>query len=124
MYKNKRSFVSVENLCYIISKLIENKNMESGIYNIADDASLSTNQLVETIGNAIDKPAKILNVHKSIVSIFAKIGDIIPLPINSERLQKLTENYVVSNKKIKKAINKELPLSTIDGITKTIKSFN
>jgi hypothetical protein len=36
---------------------------------------------------------------------------------------KLTENYVVSNAKIKKAIKKELPLSIKEGIIKTITSF-
>ncbi|TXD50345.1 NAD-dependent epimerase/dehydratase family protein [Polaribacter sp. IC066] len=122
-YENKRSFVSVENLCFIINELIDNDQIKSGIYNIADNEALSTNELVSTIGLAIDKPTKILKIPKSVVHFFAKIGNIIPLPINSERLQKLTENYVVSNEKIKKAIGKELPLSAIEGITKTIKSF-
>ncbi|TXD51446.1 NAD-dependent epimerase/dehydratase family protein [Polaribacter sp. IC063] len=122
-YKNKRSFVSVENLCFIINVLIENDQIKSSVYNIADNESLSTNELVNAIGLAIAKPTKILNTPKSIVHFFAKIGDVIPLPINSERLQKLTENYVVSNEKIKDAIGKELPLSAIEGITKTIKSF-
>ena len=43
--------------------------------------------------------------------------------INTERLNKLTENYVVSNAKIKKAIKKELPLSIKEVIIKTITSF-
>lgn len=35
----------------------------------------------------------------------AKTGDIFHLPFNSERLQKLTESYVVSNQKLLKALN-------------------
>jgi nucleoside-diphosphate-sugar epimerase len=122
-YENKRSFVSVENLCFIINELIDNSGIESGIYNIADDETLSTNELVTTISKVIHKPTKILNISKKIVQFIAKIGDIIPIPINSERLLKLTENYVVSNEKIKKAIDKELPLSAVEGITNTINSF-
>lgn len=122
-YQNKRSFVSVKNLCFIINELIENKTIPSGIYNIADDASLSTIKLVKIIGQVIQKPAKILHIPKYIVNTIAKLGDVLPLPINSERLQKLTENYVVSNAKIKKAIKKELPLTTEKGIEKTIASF-
>ena len=122
-YENKRSFVSVENLCFIINELIENKSISSGIYNIADDTSLSTTKLVEIIGQVIQKPAKILHTPKYIVNTIAKVGDVLPLPINSERVQKLTENYVVSNAKIKKAIKKELPLTTEKGIQKTIASF-
>ena len=122
-YENQRSFVSVENLCFVINELIENKSIASGIYNIADDESLSTNQLVSIIGDVVNKKAKILNMPKSLVGLIAKIGDVLPLPINSERVQKLTENYQVSNLKIKKAIQKNLPLSAEKGLQKTIASF-
>jgi len=122
-YQNKRSFVSVENLCFIINELIDNSKIESGIYNIADDASLSTIDLVKVMGNVLNKPLRILNLPKTFVNVLAKIGDVLPIPINSERLQKLTENYEVSNDKIKKAIQKELPLSAKEGIEKTIASF-
>ena len=122
-YENKRSYVSVENLCFIINELIDNENIDSGVYNIADDKSLSTKELVAIIGETINKPSKILSVPKFVVNLFAKIGDFLPLPINSERVQKLVENYEVSNNKIKKAINKELPLSSKKGIEKTIASF-
>ena len=122
-YENKRSFVSVENVCFIINELIDNKNIQSGVYNIADDEPVSTKEMVSLIGNVINKPAKILDIPTRIIKILAKIGDIIPIPINSERVQKLTENYEVSNVKIKNAIQKELPLSTRKGIEKTIASF-
>jgi len=122
-YENKRSFVSVENLCFIINELIDNANIASGIYNIADDKSLSTRELVEIIGETMNKPAKILEIPKFVVNLLAKAGDFLPLPLNSERMEKLVENYEVSNYKIKKAINKELPLSSKKGIEKTISSF-
>ncbi|RCS27690.1 NAD-dependent epimerase/dehydratase family protein [Polaribacter sp. WD7] len=122
-YKNKRSFVSVDNLCFIIHELITNKKIQSGVFNIADDASLSTTALVKIIGETIKKPAKILNIPKPLVIALAKIGDILPLPVNSEKLEKLTENYQVSNLKIKQALQKELPLSTSEGLKKTIASF-
>ena len=122
-YVNRRSFVSVDNLCFIINELIDNTKIESGIYNIADDASLSTIDLVQLISEVLNKPISILKIPKVFLEIIAKIGDFIPIPINSERLQKLTENYEVSNLKIKKAIKKRLPYSAKDGIKKTIFSF-
>jgi nucleoside-diphosphate-sugar epimerase len=122
-YENKRSFVSVDNLCFIINELIDNAKIESGIYNIADDDSLSTKELVAIIGETISKPSRILSIPKFLVNLFAKVGDFLPLPINTERVQKLVENYEVSNKKIKKAIRKNLPLSSKKGIEKTISSF-
>ena len=122
-YVNKRSFVSIDNLCFIINELINNSKIKSGIYNIADDASLSTIDLVQLISEVLNKPVRILKIPKVFVGIIAKIGDFFPIQINSERLHKLTENYEVSNLKIKKAIQKELPLSAEDGIIKTIISF-
>ena len=120
---NKRSFVSVENVCFIINELIDNAKIESGIYNLADDFSLSTIDLVKIMSEVINKPTKILKLPKLFVRFLAKVGDFLPIPINSERLLKLTENYVVSNLKIKKAIQKKLPLSSKEGIKKTITSF-
>jgi nucleoside-diphosphate-sugar epimerase len=122
-YENKRSFVSVKNLCFIINELIDNKKIESGIYNIADDVSLSTIDLIKVMSEVLNKPIKILKLPKLFVSFIAKVGDFLPIPINSERLQKMTENYEVSNLKIRKAIQKKIPLSSRNGIKKTFKSF-
>ena len=122
-YENQRSFLSVENLCFVIKELIENKSIASGVYHVADDATLSTKELVSIIGNVVSKPAKILNTPNWLVSLIAKAGDFLPLPINTERVQKLTENYCVSNAKIKKAMGKELPFTAEEGIVKTIQSF-
>lgn len=124
-YENKRSFVSVENLCFIINELIDNSKIESGIYNIADDKSFSTKELVALVARTLGKPIKILNTPKFLINLIAKIGDFFPLPINSERTVKLTENYVVSNEKVKRALSlKKLPLSAELGMKKTINSFN
>jgi len=122
-FVNRRSFLSIENLCFIIKELINNKKIESGIYNIADDISLSTISLVKVISEVLCKPTRILKVPKLFVRFIAKIGDLFPIPLNSERLQKLTEDYEVSNLKIKNAIQKELPLNALDGVKKTIASF-
>ncbi len=122
-YLNKRSFVSVDNLCFIINELIDNTKIESGIYNIADDVSLSTIDLVQIMSEVLNKPIRILKLPILFVRFTAKVGDFLPIPINSERLLKLTENYEVSNLKIKKAIQKKLPLSSKEGIKKTITSF-
>ena len=53
-----------------------------------------------------------------------KLGDVLKLPLNTERLSKLTETYIVSNQKLKNAINKPLPVSAKEGLLKTFNSFN
>lgn len=123
-FDNKRSFLSIENLNYLILKLLEMESIPSGIYNVSDDKALSTNDVIRIISKSSGKKPRLLKIPKEIFNSVAKIGDVIKLPLNSERLQKLTENYVVSNQKIKTALGIEkLPLSAEDGLEKTIKSF-
>jgi nucleoside-diphosphate-sugar epimerase len=123
-FENKRSFCSIDNLCFIINELIENDQIPSGVYNIADDEAISTNELIGLIANSQKKNIKIWYVPRFIISALSKLGELLRLPINTERLSKLTETYIVSNNKIKTAINKPLPISTKDGLKKTFNSFN
>lgn len=123
-FQNQRSFLGIENLCFLIKNLIENKMVVSGVYNCADDEVLSTNGLVQIISIALKRKSRSIAVPKSIIISIAKIGDIIRFPLNSETIQKLTENYVVSNKKIKTALEIEkLPHTAQYGLERTIKSF-
>lgn len=122
-FDNQRSFLSIENLCFMIQELIENETIPSGIYNMADDVALSSNRLIKILGESLGKPSKIVNLSPKVIRSIAKIGDVLPLPLNSERLQKLTESYIVSNQKIVQAIGKPLPKSSEDGLRLTFKSF-
>ena len=122
-FENRRTFTSIDNLCYIINGLLT-QDVESGIYNINDDEAVSTNELIELICSALGKKAHIWRIPKGLMTGFAKIGGWLHLPLNPERLQKLTENYVSSNAKIKNALGIEhLPVRAKDGLAKTIKAF-
>jgi nucleoside-diphosphate-sugar epimerase len=123
-YKNSRSYLSIENLCFIIQELIDNESIPSGVYNVADDVPLSTNEIIKLIAETKGKESRILKISKPIISKFARLGDFLKLPLNSERLQKLTESYVVSNAKITAAIGKPLPVSSKLGLLKTFQSFS
>ena len=122
-FENQRSFLSIENLCFVIKELLENESIPSGIYQVADDASLSTNELIELLGTSLNKKSRIFNIPSSWIKGVAKLGDYLHLPLNSERLQKLTENYVVSNHKILTAMEKGLPVSAEQGLIRTFESF-
>lgn len=124
-FQNQRSFCSIDNVCFIIHQILEREDIPSGVYNLADDEALSTNELIEIIGATTNKKVRILSISKNIINTIAKIGDLFHLPLNTERLDKLTENFVVSNSKIKTALGIErLPVSAKQGLIKTIKSFN
>lgn len=124
-FQNQRSFCSIDNVCFVIQQILEREEIPSGVYNLADDEALSTNELIQIIADTTRKKARILSVPKKIIYAVARLGDIIKLPLNTERLDKLTENFVVSNTKIKTILQIEkMPVSAKEGLTKTIKSFN
>lgn len=122
-FENHRCFTSIDNLCFVIKELLV-KEVESGIYNMCDDEALSTNGLITVICKALGKKARIWYLPKGLMNGMAKVGDGLHLPLNSERLTKLTEDYVVSNAKIKKALGiDKMPIRAEEGLTQTIKSF-
>jgi nucleoside-diphosphate-sugar epimerase len=122
-FENKRTFTSIDNLCFIIKGLLT-LNVESGIYNINDDEAVSTNELIDIICSTMGKKAHIWRIPRGLMEGVAKMGGALHLPLNTERLQKLTENYVSSNAKIKKALGVEkLPVRAKDGLMMTIMSF-
>ena len=122
-FENRRTFTSIDNLCFIINGLLT-KEVESGIYNINDDDAVSTNELIEIICSTIGRKAHIWHIPRGLMEGCAKVGTLLHLPLNEERMQKLTEDYVSSNEKIKKALGVDkLPIKAKDGIKLTIKSF-
>lgn len=121
-FQNKRSFLSIDNLCFIIDNLLK-KKPKSNSFCLADNDSISTSELVELLGEINGKKVKILNVNKNLIRTLAKIGNFLPIIINEEKLKKLTENYQVSNKKIKEELQVDMPISLKEGLIKTVQSF-
>ena len=98
--------------------------MPSGIYNLGDDEALSTNELIEEICKSLGKKAHIWKLPKGLMNGVAQIGGWLHLPLNPERLRKLTENYVSSNAKIKRALGvEEMPVDAREGLMVTLNSF-
>ena len=124
VFDNKRSFLSIDNLLFVLRTILLNTEINSGVYNVSDDGAISTNRLIGIIAEASLKKGTVWKFPKGFIRFIAKIGDILHLPLNSERLKKLTESYIVSNSKIKEVIGvNDMPISGKEGLLKTIKSF-
>lgn len=122
-FENKRSFASMGNVAFVVSELLK-KDVESGIYNICDDEGVSTNELIELICESIGKKACLWRISKRLMNCIAKIGDMMHLPLNTERLVKLTENYIVDNSDIKHALGVDrMPIGVREGLLQTIRSM-
>jgi nucleoside-diphosphate-sugar epimerase len=123
-FENKRSFCSIDNLIFVIKELIEREDIPSGVYNVADDLPLSTNEVISILAESLHKKTKIWNISVTLIKLIAKSGDLLRLPLTTERLQKLTESYMVCNRKIKSVLGKDFPVSAKEGLLKTFKSFS
>ena len=122
-FENRRTFTSVENVCFAVNGLLT-KDVPSGIYNLGDDEALSTNELIEEICKSLGKKAHIWKLPKGMMTCLAEIGGVLHLPLNPERLRKLTENYMSSNAKIKKALGVDkMPVDARAGLRRTLESF-
>lgn len=122
-FENRRTFTSIDNLSFVISGLLT-RDVPSGIYNMGDDEALSTNELIEVICEFLGKKAHIWKLPKGLMNGVAKLGGWLHLPLNPERLRKLTENYISSNAKIKAALGIEkMPVEARDGLKKTLDAF-
>lgn len=122
-FENQRSYASMGNVNFVVNELL-NKDVESGIYNLCDDESVSTNDLIRLMSETLDREVKMLNIPKGIVRFGAKIGNLLHLPLNTERLRKLTGYYVVDNSEIKKALGiSSMPIQTKEGLKTTIRGM-
>ena len=118
-FENKRSLLTIENLCFAIDQILS-RQIEPGTYNVADDSPLSTNEMITIIGEAMQKKPLILSPPRPLMTQLAYLGDRLSLPFNSERLQKLTENYVVSNANLLQALGRnDMPISASAGLSGT-----
>ena len=123
-FDNKRSFCSIDNISYVVEQLIVKDGVESGVYHVGDDEPLSTNELIGLISESVGKKSPIWKLPKGLMDTAARVGEVLHLPLNKVRLQKLTENYVVSNDKIKRALGIDrMPVSAREGMRKTLESF-
>jgi nucleoside-diphosphate-sugar epimerase len=122
-FDNRRSFLSIDNLCFIINEIISRDDIPGGIYHLSDNETLSTNDVVSILASSLNLKPRLWKIPKNLIRFLAKAGDLLHLPLTTERLNKLTESYVVSNQKIKNALKKELPLTAVEGLKITANSF-
>lgn len=119
-FENQRSFTSIENVSRVLEALITT-DVEPGTYQVADDEPLGTNQVIGLIAESLGRKPRTWKIAPGLMRCVAQIGDVLHLPLNSERLKKLTESYVVSNRKLLKALGwQKMPVSAQEGMRATL----
>ena len=122
-FDNKRTMLSIDNLLFVILHIVNTPSFKGGIYNVADDDSLSTNELTALISTAIGKKPSKLKIPKPLITFMFRIGDVLHLPVNTQKLNKLTANYLVSNSKLKAELGVPLPATAHDSLLQVFNRF-
>jgi nucleoside-diphosphate-sugar epimerase len=121
-FENERAFASIGNICAAVEALAERG--KNGVYPIADDDAISTNHLISLIAEAYGKKVRLWKIPKAIMRGAAAIGSVLRLPLNLERLGKLTENSLVDNSVLLSELGwKQMPINAEDGLRVTLKAF-
>ncbi|MGD9625336.1 MAG: NAD-dependent epimerase/dehydratase family protein [Arcobacter sp.] len=110
--QNKRSFISIHNLCYIINEVIIQK--KSGIFLASDDEPLSTSKLIELITKNLDKKIYLIKI-----PFFETLLKILK-PSFHKRLYGSLE---IDNTITKEKLNLKNPYDVEDGIKLMIKGI-
>ena len=119
-FENKRSFASMGNVSYVVEQLLK-KDVSSGVYEVCDDEPVSTNELIGIVSQCMGKEIKMVRVPKWFMIAIAKMGGVLHLPLNGERLGKLTDDYVADNSKLKQALGIErFPIDARSGLKYSI----
>jgi nucleoside-diphosphate-sugar epimerase len=123
-FENQRTFSSMDNVAFVVRQLL-GIMVPPGIYNMADDEPVSTNGIIRLMAESLGRKPGIWHLPEGMVRLAARTGDFLHLPLNSERLKKLTETFLVSNRKIKSALGiVKLPVTSRDGLVRTFRSFS
>ncbi len=95
-YKNKKSFLTYENLLTSLELILKSKEkINNGIFNLADPTSISTNSLFEKIGGIVGKKPKIIHLPDFFYNLMLRVN------VLQSILNRLYGNFNVSSKKFK-----------------------
>ena len=127
-WENRRSFTSVANACAVVEALCgvaaTSAALPYEVFALCDDEAVSTNRLIALIAEAMGRKARLWRLPKGLMRFVARVGDVLHLPLNTERLGKLVEDNVVDNVPLLRALGWEsMPVQAEDGLRSTLKSF-
>ncbi len=114
---NQRSLVAVENLVDLIITCIEHPPAGNRIFLVSDDEDVSTTELLQQIGDALGKPARLLPIPQTYLvkglSLFGKRAV----------AQRLCESLQVDICETKDVLNWKPPVSMEEALARTAKAY-
>ncbi len=115
--ENKRSFIYIDNLISAICTVIDAPNAANQTYLVADDHSLSLTNLLQVIGKEMNVKLKLIPVPANLLMWILKLFGLNGLKT------RLLGSLEVSNNKIKSQLGWNPPVSSSEGLARTVKWY-
>jgi len=114
---NKRSLVALDNLVDLIITCIEHPEAVNQVFLVSDGEDLSTSDLLQRVGTALGRPARLIDVPASLIKIAAKLTG------KSNVSQRLLGSLQVDITKTQDILDWSPPVSVNEALKKTAQSF-
>jgi nucleoside-diphosphate-sugar epimerase len=115
--KNARDILYLGNLVDALSRLTVSNIPGNETYLISDDEHISTPRLIETIANAMEKKARLINIPSGMLKMIGKIIG------KSDEIDRLIGSLCVDSGKIQKVLGWRPPFSFEEGIKATVRWY-
>jgi nucleoside-diphosphate-sugar epimerase len=110
---NRRSLISVWNLADALQFLVEHPAAGENVWMVADDADVSTPELIQALGRALQCQPRLFNVPPAILSLLARLSG------RSAELQRLCGSLRVDSRPIREQLRWQAPLTLAAGLERT-----
>ena len=117
LIRNKRSLVALDNLVDLILTCIDHPAAINKIFLVSDGDDLSTTELLQRVGGALDSPARLLPVPVWIISLAATLIG------KRDISQRLLGSLQVDISKTQNVLGWVPPVSVDEALKKTAQSF-
>lgn len=116
--RNKRSYLYVKNLADVILHIVNKSDISSDTYLIDDNFSISTGDVIRSIGKQINKPARLLPFPTKLLILLAKVTG------KSALIDRLLSASIIDSRKISEKLEWSPPYTFQEGIEATTKWFS
>jgi nucleoside-diphosphate-sugar epimerase len=114
---NKRSFVALDNLIDLIVTCINHPAAANQTFLVSDDEDLSTTELLQRLGNALGKPARLLPLPARLLKTGAMLLG------KRDIAQRLCDSLQVDISKTRALLNWNPPVTVDEALKKTATDF-
>jgi len=107
---NKRSFIGIDNLLDCISMCISHPAAARQTFLVSDNECVSTAALVRKMGDALQRPARLIRIQKSVISAIGHFAG------QSDTVDRLFGSMQIDSSKVRSQLGWDPPLTLDEGL--------